>query len=500
MNAGQLKSKITDSLWDVVDGDSDVLSATLTGSFLNANSLEGLSDIDFVLVVNGLNATRFQRIIDQCQTALAPILAASNYGLRINPTLGPLKFNEDRQAVLHLMLYSPEAHVEHVINSPFTCLDWQQTGLARKRTLDECYPAFRLQPRHFMSARRSISEYLTDYRSRTVSYRELCCDDAGYREVKRSKPMTERDRHEFAYHVIRFLMRNLLKLALPDQPNSLSNVELLHEFHRWFPVSAEENSHLFMALSNMKIAVDFSKPLEQLDARLELFLKNFEQQFRDEFVEGAVQHIAFRHAPTAMHRGDVRFIGRLDPPMDPDQLGDDSAWSGYSAFALKRFLSSPMLRCRESLAFKFPTATNVEIDSRIVEIDYGDCEGLTIAEARIRHPQLFEAWSNGNDLSFPNGESTQCVLDRVESFVDQQWAPGQSSSAVCSHNVVLRCLIGRTLGIRQSDWHRIRVPYLTPISFVRSKRFGIFANLPPSLERELFRDFQWKEELAECKS
>ena len=500
MNAGQLKSKITNSLWDVVDGDNDVLSATLTGSFLNANSLEGLSDIDFVLVVNGLNATRFQRIINQCQVALEPILAASNYGLRINPTLGPLKFNEERLAVLHLMLYSPEAHVEHVINSPFTCLDWQQTGKHRKLSLEQCYPAFRLQPRHFMSARRSISEYLSDYRSRTVSFRELHCDDAGYHEVKRSKPMTERDRHEFAYHVIRFLMRNFLKIALPDQPNSLSNIELLDEFHRWFPVSAEENANLFMALSNMKVAVDFSKPLEHLDNRLELFLKTFEQQFRDEFVEGAVQHIAFRHAPTALHHGDVRFIGRIDPPIDAEQLGDGSAWTDYSAFTPKRFLSSPMLRCRQSLAFKFPTATDVEIDSRIVEIDYGDCEGLTIAEARTRYPQLFEAWSDDNDPRFPNGESTHCVLDRIESFVDHQWASGKSSSAVCSHNVVLRCLIGRTLGIRQSDWHRIRVPYLTPIPFVRSKRFGVFVNLPPSLEMELFRDFQWKEELAECKS
>jgi len=478
------------------------LSATLTGSFLNANSLDGLSDIDFVLVVNDLNANRYRKIIDGCQAALEPILAEHGYALQINPTLGPLKFNEERLAVLHLMLYSPEAHVDHVIHSPFTCLDWQQTGKFRKRSLEECYPVFRLQPRHFMSARRSISEYLNDYRSRTVSYRELCCDDSGYVEVKRSKPMTERDRHEFAYHVIRFLMRNLLKLALPEQPSSLSNVELLKEFHRWFPAAADENTALFLSLAKMKAAVDFAKPLEDLDARLELFLKFFEQQFRDEFVDGAVQHIAFRHAPTLLHRGELRFIGRTDPPIDRDGLIPDVSWADYAAFAPKRFLCSPMLRCRESLELTFPIAvpTRTEVDASIIEMNYGDCEALTIAEARSQYAELFDAWTEGGDPKFPNGESTQCVLDRIEPFIEKQWSPDQSSSAVCTHNVVLRCLVGRTLGIRQRDYHRIRIPYLAPISFVRSKRFGLFVNLTPSLELELFRDFQWKEELVECKS
>jgi len=502
MNAAQLKSSITESLWQVIDRDSDVLSATLTGSFLNADSLDGLSDIDFVLVVSDLNESRYRRIIDECQAALEPILAEHDYALQINPTLGPLKFNEERLAVLHLMLYSPGAHVDHVINSPFTCLDWQQTGKFRKLSLEDCYPAFRLQPRHFMSARRSISEYLKDYRSRTVSYRELQCDDVGYVEVKRSKPMSERDRHEFAYHVIRFLMRNLLKLAFPEQTNSLSNVELLNEFHRWFPAAENENTSLFLSLAKMKASVDFSTPLENLDSRLELFLTFFERQFRDEFVDGAVQHIAFRHAPTLLHQGELRFIGRTDPPIDRNGLIPDASWGDYAAFAPTRFLCSPMLRCRESLELIFSIATQAEteVEASMMEMNYGDCEGMTIADARSRHAELFDAWSEGRDPKFPNGESTQCVLDRIEYFIEKQWSTDQSSSAVCTHNVVLRCLIGRTLGIRQSDWHRIRIPYLTPISFVRSKRFGLFVNLTPSLESDLFRDFPWKEEAVACKS
>jgi len=335
-----------------------------------------------------------------------------------------------------------------------------------------------------------------------VSYRELHCDDKGYVEVKRSKPMTERDRHEFAYHVIRFLMRNLLKLALPEQTNSLSNVELLNEFHQWFPASAAENTSLFLSLAKMKAAVDFATPLENLDSRLELFLKVFEQQFRDEFVDGAVQHIAFRHAPTPLHHGELRFIGRTDPPIDRNALVPDASWGDYATFAPKRFLCSPMLRCRESLELIFPIATQAEreVDASIIEMNYGDCEGLSIADARSQHAELFDAWSEGRDPKFPHGESMQCVLERVEHFIEKQWSPGQSSSTVCTHNVVLRCLVGRTLGIRQRDWHRIRIPYLAPISFVRSKRFGLFVNLTPSLESDLFQDFQWKEDLVECKS
>ena len=189
-----------------------VLSATFTGSFLLGDDLHGISDIDLVVIVDRLNASRFAEIQSTCQAALTPLLEQAGFGLQINSALGPLKFNDPKTAVLHLMLYDRAAHVEHVINSPFTCFDWQRSGVFRKLSMADVYPVFALQPHHFVSKRRGVREYLQDYGAGVLSYRELRCNEQGYREERCQRPMTVRCRHEFAYHIVRFLMQNLLKL------------------------------------------------------------------------------------------------------------------------------------------------------------------------------------------------------------------------------------------------------------------------------------------------
>ncbi len=213
MKPASLKTRIQDCLWKAVEEQDNILSATLAGSFLEEPSLEGVSDIDLIVVLDRLDVASFDHLLTTFDAALRDELAALGYRLQINPTLGPLKFNDPNLAVLHLMLYSRDAHVEHAIASPFTCFDWQRSVVHRKRSLADVFPVFNLQPHHFMSSRRSVRDYLRDFHAGVVSYRELDCQADGYREIARSKPMTVRDRHEFAYHILRFLMQNLVKLV-----------------------------------------------------------------------------------------------------------------------------------------------------------------------------------------------------------------------------------------------------------------------------------------------
>ena len=162
----------------------------MAGSFLEEPSLEGVSDIDLVVVVERLDRQRFDRAVAAFDAALRGELAAAGYDLRINPTLGPLKFNDPATAVLHLMLYTREAHVDHAIASPFTCFDWQRSAARCKRTLAEMFPVFGLQPHHFMSSRRSVRDYLRDFDAGVVSYRELACASDGY---SRGRPQQAHD-------------------------------------------------------------------------------------------------------------------------------------------------------------------------------------------------------------------------------------------------------------------------------------------------------------------
>ena len=494
MNHASLKARIQDRLWEVVQAEGSIVSATLAGSFLDEASLEGVSDIDLIVVVDRLDAERFERMESAFDRALRPELAELGYRLRINPTLGPLKFNEPDLAVLHLMLYSRDAHVEHAIASPFTCFDWQRSAAHCKRTLAEVFPVFNLQPHHFMSSRRSVRDYLRDFEAGVVSYRELACDSSGYREVPCSKPMTVRDRHEFAYHILRFLMQNLVKLVRRANL-TLRGEALLAEFFLIFPQREEETRRFFAQLQSRKRAGDFSQPVGDLAEQLQAFIEAFETQFRRAFLDEATRHVAFRHGPTALNRAERServFLGSSDPellPLAPIAL--EPLATQVRELAPRVAYSSPLARCRQSLGAlarqcPLPDAC---VNDRLREIDYGALEGQTVAASRFQHAGLFDAWRRGEDPRFPGGENTHDVTLRALAFAREHWHGADANSITCTHNVVLRCLVGHVLGLPPHVWHRLEVPHLTPVTFVATKAFGLFVDIPSDTAHSMFRDF-----------
>jgi probable phosphoglycerate mutase len=490
-----LKEQIVAALGRAAERFDGILSATLTGSFLHGSGLEGISDIDFVVIVDRLNAERFAALQDAFREALAPILAKEKFALRINPTLGPLKFNDERTAVLHLMLYSLAAHVEHVVASPFTCLDWQRSDVFFKRSMAGVYPVFGLQPHHFASARRSIQDYLRDYRAGVVSFRELACDQDGYREVRREKPMTVRDRHEFAFHILRFLMQNTLKLLL--KRNEAAEGELLlDQFSLAFGDCGGLLRPLYRELAARKRSRDFVQPIEQLDERLETWLADYERQFRNLFFTDARRHVLFRHAPTALNAGTggaaPRFLGRRNPDIEPLAVESlEPLARAIESLSIGGVFSSPLARCQQSLS---ALADQVQLprpclDARLEEIDYGHCEGLTATEAREQFPRLAAGWDRGEDVRFPDGECTADVARRLSAYIDGQWDSGGADTLTCTHNVVLRCLVGLGLNVPPRHWHRLKIPHLAPITVIQTRRHGWFVDLDEATEREIFRDF-----------
>lgn len=486
-----MKREIVQALHSVSDSIPWVLSATLTGSFLNSDDLSGVSDIDYIVIVDQLHRERFESLQTAFQQQLEPVVQSHGWKLRINPTLGPLKFNDQQTAVLHLMLYSQEAHVNHVIDSPFTCFDWQLSPVNHRAAMADIYPAFALQPRHFVSARRSITDYLNDYRARVVSYRELVCNDVSYEERKQLKPMTVRDQHEFAYHIIRFLMKNVVKL-LTRSNRDLSSDDLQTVFFRYFPAEESSIRSLFTELSTRKQSQQFDSPVENLDERLESFAATFEQQFRSIFHTEATRHVVFRHGPTPLNYdddGSVRFLGRSNPEILPLDHADLSKLTNtVSNLTDPKFYSSPLTRCRQSLV-SVSNTDEVATDDRLQEINYGACEGMTVQAARNSHPALFQAWQQGHDPRFPGGESTEDVLQRSIEAMSDIWNNSQGDTVTCTHNVVLRCLVGNALGVPRSQWYRLKIPHLAPITFIRTPEHGVYLDLTPEVERQIFQSF-----------
>ena len=109
------------------------------------------------------------------------------------------------------MIYDIDSHIDHVTSSPFTCYDWERSKLYRGIPLKKIYPVNYLQLRDFFTVRRNSKEYLKDLSRNRISIRKYFFTKKRVRISKKYIKIDERNRGEFVYHIINFLIINLNK-------------------------------------------------------------------------------------------------------------------------------------------------------------------------------------------------------------------------------------------------------------------------------------------------
>lgn len=430
-----------------------VLSVTFVGSFCDRQELSGISDIDVVVVCETLDRATF----DGCSSAMASMLPAllelPTHRLHLNTTFGPLKFDQPDQIVIHLMIYDRASHRAHVLKSPFTCLDWERSPVCAGATLAELYPVLILQPGDFLNARRSLSNYTDDLHRGVLSYRRYEFSDAGVSEILQQAQLDERLRGEYAFHIVKNLVQNYAKLVR-RQNVCLTSDELIRFWREELPGCASFADE-FLRLQEAKLRRDAVFSAATVD-----FTKDFMAAFQAEFARewGAAQRIVLvRHAETELNDGSFLGQGR-----DPGILTAPAPLSQKFA----KVFCSPLLRTQQTARALQPGA-EVEMDARLAEINYGEVEGLPIKQLAARHPELVAAWSRGEDAPFPGGENTADVEKRLQEFLRVVQAEAASPILVVTHNVVVRCLLGRLLGVPMRDWYKLRVNHLDAFEVLR---------------------------------
>jgi len=182
----------------------------------------------------------------------------------------------------------------------------------------------------------------------------------------------------------------------------------------------------------------------------------FQSEFAREW--GDAQRITFvRHAETELNDGSFLGQGR-----DPGILSVPAPLP--QSFA-KVFCSR--LRRTQQTAQALQPDAKLQIDSRLAEIDYGEIEGLPIKQLAARCPELVAAWGRGEDTPFPGGENTTDVDKRLQEFMASISTDTISPILVVTHNVVVRCLLGRLLGVPMRDWYKLRVNHLDAFEVIR---------------------------------
>ena len=111
-----------------------------------------------------------------------------------------------------------------------------------------------------------------------------------------------------------------------------------------------------------------------------------------------------------------------------------------SRFTFSLVLVSPLKRALETCALA-GLADSAEIETDLMEWDYGDFEGLTSAEIRANNPD----WLVFRD-GCPNGESPEEVGSRVDRIIARALTI-EGNVALFAHGHVLRTLGARWVGL-----------------------------------------------------
>jgi broad specificity phosphatase PhoE len=153
--------------------------------------------------------------------------------------------------------------------------------------------------------------------------------------------------------------------------------------------------------------------------------------------------IVVRHGRTEANASG-RLLGRLDLPLDP--VGEAQAAAlGAAIGTVDRVVSSPLLRTRQTAAHLGATAEGVEIDERLIELDYGDYDGLPLSEVPV---ELWRRWRTEPDFAPPGGESLSALRARVAAAFDDLLASAMDKTiVVVAHVSPIKAAVAWALGL-----------------------------------------------------
>jgi probable phosphoglycerate mutase len=170
------------------------------------------------------------------------------------------------------------------------------------------------------------------------------------------------------------------------------------------------------------------------------------------------QVVLLRHGRTEWN-ATGRFQGQLDAPLD----GIGKAQAEAAAIAVAPMQPDGLVSSDLSRAVDTASAVSAEcgleaaVDPRLREINLGDWQGLTRAEARARFSEEYARWQAGEDARRGGGETyaevgARCV-ESINEWLDRL-GPGSTLVAV-THGSAARATIGTMIGMEPDTWWRL---------------------------------------------
>jgi len=155
-----------------------------------------------------------------------------------------------------------------------------------------------------------------------------------------------------------------------------------------------------------------------------------------------------------------RFRGRADLALTTvgRRQADTTARRIHAVWAPAAIYTSPLSRARETgEAIGKPFGLSPSLLDGLVDIDYGQWQGLTPDEVRARWPALLDIWYRAPDwTAIPGGETLQELAARtVSALREVMRRHPQGIVVLVGHDSVNRAILLHALGLPLSGYRRL---------------------------------------------
>ena len=457
------KVKLKKDIFKTLNKIKDVVSVTLVGSFWEKKNNKDFSDIDIVIILKKFSKAKYYQCLKKINNLELKKYNLAHLKTLINPTFGPLKFNTKNNIVFHTMIYDVNSHINHVIRSPFTCLDWERSSNYSGKSLKEIFPVGKIQLMDFFKSRRGVNSYLDNLNKNHISYQKYIFQNDLYKIVNKKFKINNVHKIEFSFHLCKFLIVNFYKFE--NQKNKIPNEkETTLIFKKIFN---KNYSFYYKKFLNLKLLKE--KQNTKLDFNILSFLKKFINNFQKYLKNYKKQEIIFlRHGKTKYNDGTFLGIGR-----NPSIINQKNIFQKLNFLKKKKLkivYSSSLKRSIET-AETFEKIKNITITKLLVEKDYGLAEGLNFLQLKKKYPSIISNWNKKKDPKFPSGENDDDILKRIILFQKLLMRNIRNSSkhsiyVIVTHNALLRCLIGNIFHIPKYLWVKIQIKHVDPLNFI----------------------------------
>jgi probable phosphoglycerate mutase len=169
-----------------------------------------------------------------------------------------------------------------------------------------------------------------------------------------------------------------------------------------------------------------------------------------------------RHGATAW-TSEGRYQGRADLPLSGQGFTElDRLVEIVRSRGVTKVVASPLLRARQSAAYLSQQAglPAPRIDQNLIEIDYGNWEGLTQPEVKAKWPALLRQWKQApQTVCFPGGESLADVSLRVRAALASCECGGRADVVILvTHAVWMKLAWIETGALTAPAFRQITLP------------------------------------------